>query len=52
MIKNADLLEAQFELTRVKTGYIKALNEYYLSVAKLQKETGVKDPQAFIIKGE
>ncbi|MBN1533056.1 MAG: TolC family protein [Spirochaetes bacterium] len=51
VIKNSDLLAAQFALTKAKIGYINAVNKYYLSLASLQKETGVENYQ-MLMQGE
>lgn len=51
VIKNSDLLAAQYSLITAKTGYINAINMYYVSLANLQKETGIDDEQ-LIIQGE
>lgn len=43
VIKNSELLAAQFALTEAQTGYVNSINRYYLSIAALQKEMGVDD---------
>ncbi len=43
VIKNSELLSAQVLVIQAKTGYINAVNNYYLSLAKLRKEIGVED---------
>jgi outer membrane protein TolC len=43
VIKNSDLLAAQVLFVQAKTGYINAVNSYYLSLAKLKKEIGADD---------
>ncbi len=40
LIKNAELLNADLSLTTAKTGYINAINSYYMASAELKKETG------------
>jgi outer membrane protein len=51
VIKNYELLSAQFSLTEARTGYINAVNQYYLSLAELKRETGIED-ERIIFKGE
>lgn len=41
VIKNADMLDAELALTNAETGYIKALYEYFVSRASLNREIGV-----------
>ena len=41
VIKNADLLNAELALTSARTGYVKALYDYYMSRAELNREIGV-----------
>lgn len=50
VIKNADLLNAELYLSQSKTGLIKSLYEYYLGIASLNKEMGVKNDK--LIFGE
>jgi outer membrane protein len=50
VIKNSELLSAQFSLTEARTGYINAVNQYYLSLAELKRETGIED-EKLIFKG-
>jgi outer membrane protein len=45
VIKNSELLSAQFSLTEARTGYINAVNRYYLSLAELKREIGVDDEE-------
>ncbi len=40
VIKNSDLLSAELDLTAARTGYITAVNRYYISLADLKKEIG------------
>lgn len=43
VITSADLFGAQVALTQAKAGFIKGVNDYHLSLAKLKKETGIED---------
>ncbi len=45
VIKNSELLSAQFSLTEARTGFITAVNRYYLSLAELKREIGVDDDE-------
>lgn len=38
LIKNSELLSAELDLTSARTGYINAVNQYYISLADLKKE--------------
>ncbi|MEW6525940.1 MAG: TolC family protein [Spirochaetota bacterium] len=40
VIKNADLLNAELQLTSARMGYIKAINDFWCAVAQLKKDTG------------
>ncbi|HOJ28307.1 MAG TPA: TolC family protein [Spirochaetota bacterium] len=40
VIKNADLLNAELQLTSARMGYIKAINDFWYAVAQLKKDTG------------
>ena len=51
VIKNSELLSAQFSLTEARTGYINAVNKYYLSLAELKRETGIED-DSILFKGK
>ncbi|HOO70184.1 MAG TPA: TolC family protein [Spirochaetota bacterium] len=42
VIKNADLLSAELSLTSARMGYIKGLYDYYVSMAELDRETGMQ----------
>ncbi len=50
VITNAELLGAELSLTEARTGYIKAVYEYHLSFARLNRETGTETEQ--LIFGE
>lgn len=50
VIKNSDLLSAQYSLTAAKTAYINAINSYYTALAELKKETGISDESIIIEK--
>jgi len=50
VIKNSDLLTAQFSLTSAKTAYINAINSYYTALAELKKETGISDESVIFEK--
>jgi len=43
VIKNSELLSAEFALTSAKTSYINAINSYYTALAELKKEVGTSD---------
>lgn len=43
MIKNSDLISAEFSLTNAKTAYITAVHDYYVALAELKKEAGTGD---------
>lgn len=43
VITSADLFGAQVALTQARAGFIKGVNEYHLSLAKLKRETGIED---------
>ncbi|MFC1669375.1 TolC family protein [Spirochaetota bacterium] len=51
VIKNSELLASQLSLTEAKTGYINAINNYYQSLASLQKEIGI-DNENIIFGGK
>jgi len=40
VIKNSDLLNAELQLTSARMGYIKAINDFYCTIAQLKKDTG------------
>ncbi|MFW5861179.1 MAG: TolC family protein [Spirochaetota bacterium] len=42
VITNAELLGSELALTEARTGYIKAVYEYHLSLARLNRETGTE----------
>lgn len=42
VIKNTELLAAQVSVAEAKTGYIHAINNYYVSLAQLQREVGAE----------
>ena len=42
VIKNADMLDAELSLTNAETGYIKALYDYFVSRAELNREIGIE----------
>lgn len=50
VIKNSDLLSAQYSLTTAKTAYINAINSYYTALAELKKETGINDESVILGK--
>lgn len=50
VIKNSDLLKAELLVSRAKTGYIKAVNDYYVYGAELKREVGT-DVEDMIFKG-
>jgi outer membrane protein TolC len=43
VIKNSDLLAAEFSLTNARTSYINAVYGYYVSLAELKKEVGTDE---------
>lgn len=43
VITSADLFGAQVALTQARAGFIKGVNDYHLSLAKLKRETGIED---------
>ncbi|MBN1500912.1 MAG: TolC family protein [Spirochaetes bacterium] len=51
LIKNSELLNADLSLTTAKTGYINAINSYYIAAAELKKETGA-DVMSIVGKGD
>jgi len=40
LIKNSELLTAELDLTSARSGFINAVNQYYISLADLKKELG------------
>lgn len=43
VITSSDLFGAQVALTQARAGFIKGVNDYHLSLAKLKRETGIED---------
>ncbi len=43
VIKNSELISAEYSLTSARTNYINAVHDYYVALAELKKETGTED---------
>ena len=43
VIKNSDLIAAEYSLTAARTGYVTAIHSYHVALADLRKETGSDD---------
>lgn len=51
VIKNADLLNAELQLTSARMGYIKAINDFWCAVAQLKKDTGFDCTDSIFTEG-
>lgn len=51
VIKNADLLNAELQLTSSRMGYIKAINDFWCAVAQLKKDTGFDCTDSIFTEG-
>ncbi len=51
VIKNSELLAAQFSLTKAKTGYINSVAQYHISFAELKKSVGI-DNETTLLGGD
>ncbi|HPA72297.1 MAG TPA: TolC family protein, partial [Spirochaetota bacterium] len=47
VIKNSDLIAAEYALTSAKTGFINAVYNYHVALAELRRETGGDDAIIF-----
>ncbi len=43
VIKNSDLIAAEYSLTAARTGFVTAVHNYHVALAELRKETGSDD---------
>ncbi|MBN2041315.1 MAG: TolC family protein [Spirochaetes bacterium] len=51
VIKNSELLSAEFSLNNTRTSYIKAIYNYYIALAGLKKDIGIDD-ERIIVEGK